>query len=95
MTYKSVKVNDLVRLGNVDLKLFNLQRGTLRRMIEDMVADGRDSDALELTGLENLLDHIYDQLVPPEGDKCPVCSELGYTDPNECTFCADNKAVPQ
>lgn len=101
------KTANKVYLGVIDLKLFKLQRGTLHRMIEDMAADGRDSDALELTGLENLLDCIYDQLVPPHTEVLPYppC-ECGHrydrhTDPGdprkigcwECE-CTEYKAVP-
>ena len=79
----------------IDVSLLNKQRTSLQKVLDmkrwddtGRVFEGQET-AQHLIGIKKLLDHIYDQLVPPEGDKCPVCGEAGYTDPSECSVCQD------
>lgn len=59
----------IVDLTPLDLDLFQEQRCTLRSLIEDERLDKETIHHLQ--GIESLLDHIYDELVPVdiEADK--------------------------
>lgn len=52
----------------VDTFLLKQQRDTLHAVIGRYIEEGGAETAEHLTGLENLLDNIYDQIVPVTED---------------------------
>ena len=54
-----------VDLGNIDTDLLTAQRASLRFVLDEHHYHG-DVVQEHLEGINNLLDHIYDQLVPLE-----------------------------
>lgn len=52
-----------VEIDKIDLELLKRQRDSLNEVIND-AAVTTPTQSEHLQGLQNLLDHIYDQLVP-------------------------------